>query len=280
MRIDAHQHFWDINRQDYGWLTPDLKGLYRQFQPNDLRPHLVEQRIGLTVLVQAAPTMAESDYLLELYQEHDFIAGVVGWVDLDTEDAPQHIDRLNKRGGFLGVRPMLQDIPDETWILRPRVLKNLAYLRDAGLTLDLLIQVRHLELVPTLLDAIPGLRAVIDHAAKPNIAERQWDPWSHWITQIAGYQNVMCKLSGLITEAAPGVWNASDLKPYIDHLLSTFGTERVMFGSDWPVCNLAGSYRDVVEALERCLPDSYTDQETYQLFGGNAADFYRIRNSS
>lgn len=280
MRIDAHQHFWDINRQDYGWLTPDLKALYRHFQPKDLRPLLAEHRMDRSVLVQAAPTLEESEYLLELYQEHEFIAGVVGWVDLDADDAPQQINSLRKRGGLLGVRPMLQDIDDVRWILRPRVLKHLAYLRDADLSLDLLIQVRHLEFIPELLDGLPGLRAVIDHAAKPDIAARQWHPWNHWMTQIAEYENVMCKLSGLITEAVPESWRASDLKPYVTLLLETFGTRRVMFGSDWPVCNLAGSYGDVVEALEGSLPASMTSQEIDQIFGGNAAEFYRIRSQT
>lgn len=278
MRIDAHQHFWDVQRQDYGWLTPDLEELYRNFQPKDLRPFLEEHGMDRTILVQAAPTLAESEYLLELYQEHDFIAGVVGWVDLDADDAPQCIEHLRKRGGLLGVRPMLQDIPDEAWILRPRVSKNLTYLRDSDLSLDLLIQVRHLKSVLTLLDSIPGIRAVIDHAAKPNIAERHWHPWSHWMANIAGYDNVMCKLSGLITEAEPKAWSVGDLKPYVTHVLDTFGTQRVMFGSDWPVCNLAGSYSDVIEALESCLPDSSTTQQINQIFGDNAANFYRIRS--
>ena len=277
MRIDAHQHFWDIHRLDYGWLTPDLTGLYRNFLPRNLRPHLSEHRVDRTVLVQAAPSLAETEYLLELYRENDFIAGVVGWVDLDTDDAPRHIDRLIKGGGLLGLRPMLQDIPDDAWMLRPRVVENLAYLRDAGLSLDLLIQVRHLDKVPALLDAVPGLRTVIDHAAKPDIAERQWHPWDQGMTRIAGYENVLCKLSGLITEAAPETWHASDLKPYVEHLVEAFGTRRVMFGSDWPVCNLAGSYRDVVEALEGALPDSLGPVEIRRVFGGNAADFYRIK---
>lgn len=276
MRIDAHQHFWDINRLEYGWLTPQLKGLYRPFEPKDLHPLLAEHRMDYTILVQAAPTLAESEYLLDLYRQHAFIAGVVGWVDLDADDAPRHIDRLKQRGGLLGVRPMLQDIPDETWILRPRVLKNLAYLRDADLSLDLLIEVRHLETIPHLLEAVPGLRAVIDHAAKPNIAERQWFPWRHLMTRIAGYENVMCKLSGLITEAAPDAWRASDLEPYVSHLLEAFGPQRVMFGSDWPVCNLAGSYGEVVKALEKTLPKSLSAHQTSRIFGGSAADFYRI----
>jgi L-fuconolactonase len=276
MRVDAHQHFWKVERGDYGWLTPDLGVLYRDYLPADLQPHLDALKVDKTVLVQAAPTVEETDFLLDLYDETPFVAGVVGWLDLESPQFPEQLERYRQRPGFLGVRPMLQDLPDDRWILRPQVLENLTCLAAAELPLDLLVKPRHLPVVLELLESLPELRAVVDHAAKPFIAQGLLEPWREQMSRIAAFPRVMCKLSGLITEADHQNWQTDHLRPYVHHAVQAFGADRVMFGSDWPVCLLAGSYRDVHDALVKALPDGLSAAEWEAVFGENAVRFYRL----
>jgi len=277
LRVDAHQHFWQISRGDYGWLTPDLEVLYRDYLPEDLAPHLQERQIQQTILVQAAPTREETDFLLRLYEKTPFIAGVVGWLDLESLSFPEEFARYREHPGFVGLRPMLQDLEDDRWILRSQVMRHVELLVQADFPLDLLVFPRHLPCIKELLQSFPSLRGVIDHAAKPPIAEGLLEPWNRLLTEIATYEGIMCKLSGLITEADHQQRTAADLVPYVHHVIEAFGAERTLYGSDWPVCLLAGSYAEVFEALQEALPASLTEADREAIFGGNAIRFYKLK---
>jgi L-fuconolactonase len=275
MRIDAHQHFWRLARGDYGWLTAeDFPGLYRDFGPSDLASLLDAASVERTVLVQAAPTAAETAYLLELAAATPFVAGVVGWTDLEASDAPGAIESMAANPKLLGLRPMLQDLDDDAWILRPTVAPALDAMQRAGLRFDALVKPRHLPNLTKVLSARPDLRVVIDHGAKPDIAGDALADWAAAMRRIARETSATCKLSGLVTEAAPG-WREETLRPYVDVLLEAFGPARLMWGSDWPVVNLAGGYaawHAAAEALtERCTADERAD-----IFGGTARRFYGI----
>ncbi|GGJ11249.1 hydrolase [Alicyclobacillus cellulosilyticus] len=279
MIIDAHQHFWRIDRGDYGWLTP-ASPLYRDFLPPDLAPWLAQTGVDRTVVVQAAPTVAETEYLLALAEETPFVAGVVGWLDLEDSAMPKTYERLRRHPKFVGVRPMLQDLPDPAWVLRPKVLDHLRLLARDDFPVDLLIYPLHLPYILRLLDAVPDLRAVIDHLAKPPIRTGELDPWREQMTQVAACPNVWCKLSGMVTEADHRSWQPADIEPYAAHVLSVFGPLRVMFGSDWPVCTLAADYMQVYHLAVGLLPAAWGAAERAAVMGGNAATFYRLPHAS
>ncbi|MFD0869058.1 Predicted metal-dependent hydrolase of the TIM-barrel fold [Chlamydia abortus] len=275
-RIDAHQHYWKLSRGDYGWLTPDSGVLYRDYLPGDLKEHLREQSIDRTIVVQAAPTIEETEYLLALCEEEETLAGVVGWIDLEADDFHEQYARLAANRYFLGIRPMLQDLPDDRWILRPKVISALEKLARDEFPVDLLVKPRHLVHILELMKQVPGLRAVVDHLAKPNIKEGVMEPWSTHIKELAQFPNLYCKLSGMVTEADHEQWRTNDFIPYVHHVVECFGAERVMFGSDWPVCLLAVSYQEVTGLLNECLPAYITEQDKERIFGENASRFYRL----
>ncbi len=274
MRIDAHQHFWALKRGDYGWLTPDLAPLYRDFAPIDLVPHLVANGVDGTVLVQAAPTLAETRYLLRLADVHDLILGVVGWVDFEAPDAAPLIGELAEHSKLVGLRPMIQDIDDDNWMLKPNLSPAFEAMITHGLVFDALTLPRHLGNLSTLLARHPDLRVVIDHASKPEIATGQFDQWARDMARLAGETTAYVKLSGLVTEAAPE-WSTEDLKPYVDHLLEHFGPSRMIWGSDWPVCLLASTYDRWCETTDMLLA-SLTAPEKAAVLGQNAQHFYRL----
>jgi L-fuconolactonase len=283
MRIDAHQHFWDPARRDYGWLEA-LEGeparrLQRPFLPSELRPILERHAIDRTVLVQAAPTEAEAEYLLGLAERDSFIAGAVVWLDLEAADFERRLEAMQRRPQFLGVRPMLHDLPDPEWMLRPSVRRALGVLQERGVCFDFLVRPPHLSAMLRVLTEFPTLRAVLDHIGKPQIHAHQAEPWRSLFHRVAEHPNLYCKLSGMITEADHAAWSPEDLFPYVHHALDCFGPERCMFGSDWPVCTLAGSYDQVVAALESSLGALHfrSDARSHErIFGGTAAEFYRV----
>jgi L-fuconolactonase len=276
MRIDAHQHYWKIERGDYDWMSaPAVDAIRRDFLPRDLAPALARHRIDRTVVVQAAATVAETDFLLGLASEHPSIAGVVGWLDVEAHDFPTTLGRYARRPGFLGIRPMLQDLPDDRFLVRPRVLENLAELARSGKRLDLLVLPKHLPVAVEALERLPELHAVVDHCAKPDLRTGALDAWRVGIARIAKYPNVACKLSGLVTEAEPNA-DAARFAPVIEHVLSAFGPDRLLFGSDWPVCTLAASYERVVGVLSEVLAARLDPDFEGKLFGANAARFYGI----
>jgi L-fuconolactonase len=276
MRIDSHQHFWKAARGDYHWMSPAVPVLCRNYLPEDLRPWLVKNRIDKTILVQAAQTKAETDFLLDLAQKHEFVAGVIGWLDLDSPNFAGDLESYSRKPKFLGLRPMLQDLAEDDWILRPRVMDSLKLIAQRDLPFEFLTYSRHLPHILKVLDAVPGLRAVVDHVSKPEIKNRKLDPWRPLMSEVAQHPNVHCKLSGMITEADHKTWSTEDLRPYIEHVVECFGLERVMFGSDWPVCLLAGSYDQVINALWAVLKPQLNDRREADIFGGNAARFYKL----
>lgn len=276
MPIDAHQHYWDPARGDYEWLTPELKLLYRPFGPADLAPLREQAGIERTVVVQAAPTIDETRYLLGIARHEPSIAGVVGWVPLLLPTASAVIDAFAHEPKFKGVRPMLQDLPDDVWIANPDLTPAIESLIAHDLAFDALIYARHAEPFETFAARFPTLRIVIDHAAKPPIryGRAGFQPWLDAITRFARLPNVHCKLSGLVTEASPG-WTEDTLRPYVEHLLDTFGPARLMWGSDWPVIDLNGDYLHW-HAVSNTLLASLSDAERDAVFGGNATAFYRL----
>jgi L-fuconolactonase len=273
-RIDAHQHFWQLSRDDYGWLTPNLAPIYRDFIPDDLTPLLKREGITATVLVQAAPTEAETDFMLSLADRYDFIAGVVGWSDFTAPDASERIAGLAGHPKLKGLRPMIQDIPEVDWMLRPELGSAYSAVIAHDLVFDALVLPRHLDNLAILLARFPEMRVVIDHCAKPEIAANGFDDWAPRIKALAEGSSAFCKLSGLVTEAGPD-WNVEKLRPYVEHVLSVFGPHRVIWGSDWPVCTLATSYREWAEATDTLLKDC-TPDERAAILGGNAVQFYRL----
>lgn len=272
MRIDAHQHFWRLDRGDYGWLTPDLTVLYKDYLPQDLLPLLTSCSVDGTILVQAAPTVAETEFLLELAQQHSFIKGVVGWVDFESPAAATQIERLSASPLLVGLRPMIQDIEDVDWMLKPELNSAYEALIKADITFDALVFPKHLGNLQQLLTRYPQMRVVIDHGAKPKIADQQFAEWADAMSQIAATTQAYCKLSGLVTEAAQD-WQPDDLIPYIDHLLNSFGTDRLIWGSDWPVINLASNYLDWFELVQQKLR-SVNAMEN--VMGLNARAAYRL----
>jgi L-fuconolactonase len=276
MRIDAHQHYWKIERGDYDWMSaPAVASIRRDFLPRDLAPALEKHRIDRTVVVQAAATVAETDFLLDLAAEHESIAGVVGWLDIEAPDFESALARYERRAWFLGIRPMLQDLPDDRFLVRPRVLENLGLLARSGRRLDLLVLPRHLPVVIEALERLPDIHAVVDHAAKPDLRTGTLDDWRSGIARVAQHPNLVCKLSGLVTEAPPGA-DAACIAPAVEHVLSVFGPNRLLFGSDWPVCTLAASYDRVVEVLSEVLGARLDSGFEQKLFGENAARFYGL----
>ncbi|WP_349727586.1 amidohydrolase family protein [Peribacillus frigoritolerans] len=277
MMIDAHQHFWRIDRGDYSWLTNDMGVLYRDYLPDDLSPLIHKNDISGTVLVQAAPTYEETIFLLSLYDRHDWIYGVVGWLDLSAPSFPEQLDSLMKRPGIVGLRPMLQDLEDSAWILQEQVVENLKQLIRYDLPLDLLINHKHISSVLTLMKTLPDLKAVIDHMAKPNISAGELNKWEEEMNALSQFPNIWCKLSGLLTQADPATWKVDDFTPYIQHIVRAFGPDRLLFGSDWPVCLSAGSYEEAVAVIKWNLPETLTLAEVDGIFSGNAKAFYKLK---
>lgn len=275
MIIDSHQHFWQVGRFDYPWLSPDLGVLYRDYLPFHLEPTLRSNDVSETILVQASNSLAESRWLLELAEENDFIAGVVGWVDLLSPETDKQLDEFCADPKFKGVRHLVESEPDDDWLIQPRVLSGLKKLAARGITYDLLVHTRHLQYVSQVAEECPDLSLVIDHLAKPPIARNEIKEWSDKLKPLARYSNIHCKLSGLVTEANWQSWQLDELRPFIDCALEFFGTDRMMFGSDHPVCLLAASYKRVLESFQEGLKD-LSETERDKIFCQNAAGFYHL----
>ncbi|NDP41174.1 MAG: amidohydrolase family protein [Aromatoleum sp.] len=275
LRVDAHHHVWQLRRGDYGWLTPDLALIHRDFSLDDLRPQLALAQIGATVLVQAAPTVAETEFLLAVARgSGGLVRGVVGWADFAAPDAIPTLARLARDPLLKSVRPMLQDLPDERWLLRAEVARTLAALPRLGLRFDALVKLRELPALLETLARFPELAVVVDHGAKPDIAASAWEPWASMIAEVATHPKARCKLSGLITEAGPA-WTIDTLRRYVDHLLTCFGPLRLMWGSDWPVVELGGGYRRWLAATVALLaPLDAADRAA--ILGGTAQRFYGL----
>jgi len=278
MIIDAHQHFWALGRGDYGWLTPELTDLYRDFHPSDLEASLATHGVDGAVIVQAAPTEAETAYLLALASRWPRAKAVVGWVDLASGRAARSLERLASNPMLRGIRPMIQDEPDVDWMLQPAIGRSLEAVRECGLTLDALVRPRHLCVLKRLVDRHPDLPVTIDHGGKPEIASGGHLTWADDIRALSERPQLTCKLSGLLTEAGARADDV-DLRPYVDHLLECFGPSRLMWGSDWPVLTMASDYGAWLDQATRLVEPLSTDEKA-QVFGRTAASFYGIKETS
>jgi L-fuconolactonase len=274
MTIDAHFHCWQLARGDYGWLTPALAPIYRDVAVSDWQAESAPHGVTGGVLVQAAPTEAETAFLLAQADAQPAVLGVVGWLDLAAGDAPARIERLARHPRLKGLRPMLQDMMDAEWILQPALDPALRAMVDCGLVFDALVKPVHLAHILTLAGRYPSLRIVIDHAGKPDIAAGQWQPWADGMVRLASQTGACCKLSGLLTEAGPTPAPGA-VQPWAAHVLACFGADRLVWGSDWPVLEMAGSYAQWW-AETRQLLAGLSPQAQDAMMDGNARRLYRL----
>ncbi|GLQ98910.1 amidohydrolase family protein [Dyella mobilis] len=274
--IDAHQHYWQPARGDYGWLAQAPESLRRAFLPTDLGAERKAAGVDFSVLVQAAPSEAETHYLFELARQDDTAVGVVGWVDMEADDVGQRIDALIRDGGGLlrGLRPMVQDLADPDWLSRTSLDRAFDHIQDRGLSFDALVGMAHRSALERRLQRHPHLRVVLDHAGKPAIASKGFAPWAAWIDELSQHPVLHCKLSGLLTLLERPL-DENAIEPYVAHLFARFGAERLMWGSDWPVLTTHASFAQWL-ALALKLTDRYAPGSRAQVFAGNAARFYAL----
>jgi L-fuconolactonase len=272
--IDAHQHVWRIGENDCVWPTPDLKAIHRDFGLDDLKAAGASVGLSGSVLIQSQPSDRDTDWLLDLAAAEPLVLAVVGWTDLAAPDAPDRIAVLAQRPKLRGLRPMLQNLEDDSWILQPSLAPAIEAMIDHGLSFDALVRPRHLPHLLTFARRWPGLSIVVDHGAKPAVAAGALDPWRADIAALATEANVFCKLSGLLTEAQPGQ-SPTALAPYVAHLVQAFGSSRLMWGSDWPVLDLAGDYA-AWRMLAQALSGLSAPDDLAALFGETARRFYRL----
>lgn len=275
MKLDAHQHFWNYNIRDYGWIGEEMRVIKRSFLPEDLEPILTEAGIKGCVAVQARQSLEETKWLLELADKHEFIRGVVGWVDLCSEEAAVQLEKAAANPWLKGVRHVIQDEPDVKFVLREDFQRGIALLEQYNLAYDLLVSKEQLPYAVELVQNFPRQRFVIDHLAKPDIKGGIQSPWKEAMEAIAVHPNVHCKLSGMVTEADWNTWTQEDFTPYLDTVLRVFGTDRVMYGSDWPVCTVAGTYSQVFHLLQTHV-HTLSAAEQQKIFGENCESFYRL----
>ena len=277
MIIDSHQHFWQLDLPfDYAWLqAPQHKPICRNFLPQDLQPQLESAGIDRSVFVQTQHNIEENRWALQLADDNDFIAGVVGWVDLRADDCEEQLLEFKQHTKFVGIRHIVQDEPDEDFIIRPEFLRGLKILEQHGVPYDVLTYTQHLRHAVTLGEQLPDLPMVIDHLSKPKIKAGLTTGWKEDLQAAARFPNIHCKLSGMVTEADWKNWKPADLKPYVETALEAFGPERCMFGSDWPVLELAATYSQVHSALDE-ITRALSDTERSQIFGKTAARFYSL----
>ncbi|MEJ7739750.1 MAG: amidohydrolase family protein [Chitinophagaceae bacterium] len=275
LRIDAHQHFWEFNPGRDTWITGDMKVIQQDFMPTDLEALLVTNGLDGCVAVQSDQSEEHNQFLLSLAGKYDFIKGVVGWVDLQSEQVKDRLDYYSQFEKCKGFRHVLQAEQDEAFMLRKDFLRGIAALQPYGFTYDILIFPNHISYAAQLVSSFPDQRFVIDHVAKPYIKDKRIDEWKRDITAIAGNENVWCKISGMVTEADWKFWTLDDLRPYLDIVMEAFGPGRLMFGSDWPVCLLAATYNQWVDAFNQYASE-FSAGEQSALWGGNAAHFYQL----
>ena len=275
MRIDSHQHFWNLAAVDYFWMPKGHPVLSRNYLPADLWPIYERNLFDGSVVVQAAHNDAEADWLLSLAAAEERILGVVAWADLQSPSLGRRLDHLQNQRKFVGIRHIVHDEPDVNWLLRPAVIEGLRELARRGIPYDLLLKPPHLPVAIEVMNRVPDLRCVIDHLAKPYIALGQVEPWLEGIKTLAQIPTMHVKLSGMITEAAIPGWKSADLVPYVQHVLALFGPQRSMFGSDWPVCLLAGTWKEVLAAFTQSV-GPIPQAERNELVGDTAARFYGL----
>jgi len=275
VRLDSHQHFWQFSPTEHGWMTDRYAAIRRDFSPEDLAPHLAAAGIAGTVTVQARESRAETDWLLALADRHPWITAVVGWADLCDPAAEEEIGRIARHPKLAGVRMVIHDRPDVDFADSPEHRRGIAHLAAHGLTYDLLLKPPHMPAAIRLVDRFPEQDFVVDHLAKPEIAGRRFSPWKEQLAELARRPRVYAKLSGLVTEADWRQWKQADIRPYLDHALDCFGADRLMLGSDWPVCLCAAPYESAIGVVQEWA-QTLTAEERAGIEGGNAARFYGI----
>jgi L-fuconolactonase len=275
MMIDAHQHFWKYDPAVQGWIDDEMQMLRKDFMPSDFKPILDENGIGGCVAVQADQTERETDFLLELASQHDFIKGVVGWLDLQADDIDEKLNRYHRHPFLKGLRHTVQDERDDRFLLRPDFRRGMQALQEFNLTYDILIFHRHLPVAAEFASGFPGQKFVLDHIAKPEIKSRKIDTWEKGIRELAGHPNMYCKISGMVTEADWEYSKPEDFRPYLDVIFDAFSPDRVMFGSDWPVCTLAASYKQVLNIVRNYI-QQFSPEKRKKIIGENAREFYNL----
>jgi L-fuconolactonase len=276
--VDAHHHFWDPARADYPWMIGSYEPIRQPFGPGDLAPLLTANGVDATVLVQTRSSLDETREFLAIAADTPFVRGVVGWVDLTDPGVADAIAELRRGPGgdrLAGIRHQVHDEPDPEWLRRDDVRRGIRAVGESGLVYDLLVRTRELPAALALVEALPDVRFVIDHIAKPAIRDGVRQPWADRLAAFGVLEHVACKLSGVVTEADWSRWQAADLAPYVDHVLEVFGPRRVLFGSDWPVCLLAASY-DRVVGTARELSDGLSEADSALVFGGTATEIYGL----
>jgi L-fuconolactonase len=278
LKIDAHQHCWQFDPIRDSWITNEMSVIQRDFMPADLFPILERNEIDGTVLVQTCQTEDDNHFMLKLAKENTFIKGIVGWVDLMADNIEERLQHYrDKHPRMKGFRHVLQAEPNDQFMLTPKFRKGISFLNDYGFTYDILIYPKHLKYAEALVAGFPDQRFVVDHLAKPYIKSKIINVWKQDIEALSKYQNVYCKVSGMLTEADWYSWHTEDFTPYLDTVFNAFSTNRVMYGSDWPVCKLAGGYNRALEILQ-IYASRLSQQEQEQFFGGNAINFYNLKD--
>ncbi|MDA1264261.1 MAG: amidohydrolase family protein [Planctomycetota bacterium] len=277
MRIDAHQHFWDYDPERYGWITEDMQVLATDYGPEELKPHLDEHGLDGSVVVQARQDLDETRWMLGLTEKFGFLKGVVGWVDLRSPELGGQLDELCAHDKLVGVRHVVQDEPDERFLLREDFCAGVAQLAARGLVYDVLIYPQQLPAALEFTARFPEQPMVLDHIAKPTIGRGELEPWTTQMRELGTRANLTCKVSGMITEARWNDWRPQDFHPYLDVVLEAFGPERLMFGSDWPVCRLSGEYGPMQAIVADYFAD-LTDDEKSALWGGTAVRAYGLKD--
>jgi L-fuconolactonase len=272
VKLDSHQHFWNYDPAQHVWMTDAMDVLRRDYLPGELEPLLDAVGFDGTIAVQARQVLEETEWLLKLADENEFIKGVVGWVDLRSTELRAQLERYAKHPKLVGVRHVVHDEPDDDFMLRPEFRRGIAQLREFGLTYDLLLFPKHLPVAAKLVKEFPDQSFVLDHIAKPAIRDETVSPWCDDLRRLADFPNVFCKLSGLVTEAKWKQWRAEDFHRYLDIVFEAFGPERLMIGSDWPVCTLSGDYVSTMNIVINYL----TAGNREAILGGNCARFYNL----
>lgn len=275
MRIDAHHHFWHYVAAEYDWMSDAMSAIQRDFLPEDLQAELSDVGIDGTVVVQARQTETETRWLLSLAERYTVIKGVVGWVDLRAPGLRKRLEGYRGETKLKGFRHVLEGESTPGYMLDPAFVAGLRTLNELGYSYDILIRSNQLPEAIELVQRLPAMRLIVDHLAKPDIQHRAWDDWCDGLTQLASFANVHCKVSGMVTEADWSAWRAEDFEPYLEHVFRVFGPQRILFGSDWPVCRLAGQYGAVYRLVQDFVRRRYPNDEA-AVFGDNAAAFYRL----
>jgi len=277
MRIDSHQHFWRYNKEEFGWICEGMEMIMKDQLPGHLSVELNKSEFDGSIAVQARQSLAETDWLLKLADQYDFIKGVVGWVDLRSPALEKQLEKYSKHPNFVGVRHVIQDEIADDFILEKKFTEGINLLKKFGLVYDILVLPRHLPNTIRFVEQFPDQTFVLDHMAKPYIRDRKLSPWKQDILQLAKFPNVYCKASGMVTENNWQRWKPDDFTPYLDTVFQAFGAERMMIGSDWPVCRVVGEYPVIMNIVKDYLKN-FTESEKVKVLGGNAVKVYKLKS--